>query len=527
MSSIAAGGTLFTWFRESALRDPAGIAIEVAGQRVSYEQLHELAERLSTRLVQAAGHPPAAVGLLARRSLGAYVGYLAALRLGATVAPLNPEFPVGRNLRICRSAGVEVVVADAPGSAGQLAEAAGADGIAMVTLTPTGSAPWYRELNAAPWPEPYHGAPEDVAYVLYTSGSTGEPKGIPIQHRNLREYLAFCISRYAAGPGSRFSQTFDMTFDMSVFATYVAWCSGATVVVPQPEELMLPAQFVVARQITHWVSVPSVISIARRLRLLRPASMPGLEWSFFVGEQLTLAQARAWAEAAPAATIENIYGPTEVTCTCTGYRLPADPPDWPATSNGTVPIGQVIPHLEGVILAGDGREGDEGELCVRGSQRFARYLDAADNAGRFTRFDGVSATPVDVADPPDDCWYRTGDRVRVEDGQLVHLGRLDHQVKIRGYRIELGEIESVLREHPAILDVVVLAVPVAGDLTLHVVYTGGPVDTAELAELAAARLPPYMVPERYRNLDQLPVNASGKTDRRRLTAELAGTGTPG
>ena len=518
--------TLFGRFRDCALRHPEQPAIEVAGQTVRYRELLDLVGRLAGRMRTATGRHPAVVGLLATRSLAAYAGYLAALRSAAVVVPLHPEFPVARNARMCRASRVDVVVADDAGAA-QLATLTARTGAAALALRSGGGTPWYWSLDTPPLVEPYQGRPDDVAYVLFTSGSTGEPKGVPIRHRNFDEYLTYCIDRYAVGPGARFAPAFELTFDGSVFGMFVAWCSGATLVVPKPEDLLGPPRFVTARRITHWFSVPSVISIAQRQRTLPPASMPELRWSLFGGEQLTFDQARAWAAAAPGSVVDNLYGPTEVTISCTGYRLPADQARWPATPNGTVPIGPIHPHLENVVLTEDGRAGQEGELCVRGSQRFDGYLDPADNGGSFVHLDGQASDDAGPsAGVPADAWYRTGDRVRVgADGVMVHLGRLDDQVKIRGYRIEPGEIESVLREHPKILDAVVLAVPTTGVApTLYAVYTGEPVDPAELAAVAGERLPSYLRPAHYRQVDELPVNANGKVDRRRLATELSAPG---
>src|SRR5262249_18187281 len=153
---------------------------------------------------------------------------------------------------------------------------------------------------------------------------------------------------------------------------------------------------------------------------------------------LTLDQARAWAAAAPASAVENLYGPTELTITCTAYRLPGDVERWPRTPNGTVPIGRPLPHPQAMVTAG-------GQLGVRGPQRFDGYLEPNDDEGRFV-----------------DDWYRTGDRVAWHDGELVHLGRTDEQVKIGGHRIEPGEVECALREHPAVDEAAVLAI--AGEL---------------------------------------------------------------
>src|SRR5262249_44024398 len=150
-------------------------------------------------------------------------------------------------------------------------------------------------------------------------------------------------------------------------------------------------------------------------------------------------------------------------------------------------------HLDAVLVTEDGTAGDDGELCVRGSQRFDGYLDRAHNHDRFFR--GSSVFSVADGSPRPEDWYRTGDRVRREGGDLVHIGRLDDQIKIRGHRVELGEIEAVLREHPAVHDVVVVAAPGPnGDLELHALHTGSPVDSAELTGAVGRRLPEYMVP---------------------------------
>ncbi|MEU0884351.1 AMP-binding protein [Lentzea sp. NPDC005914] len=454
--------TAFEMFDAAARRHPAAVALEAGGSTLTYAELRTAVENLAGRLRGANR-----VGLLARRDVPTYVGYLAALRAGAAVVPLNPAFPRARNEKICRLAGVDLIIG------------AGAD-----VVPGPGGAP----------------AEPETAYVLFTSGTTGTPKGVPITHANLKAYLDHNLARYDPGPGCRFSQTFDLTFDPSVFDMFMAWTSGATLVVPSREELADPVGFVTGRRITHWFSVPSVVSLARRMRKLPPGSMPDLRLSLFAGEQLTVQQARAWHQAAPGSVIENLYGPTELTITCTGYRLPANEDDWPSTPNQTVPIGDVYPHLEHQVL--------DGELCVRGSQRFRGYLDDADNEGRFVPDDRV--TPQH--------WYRTGDRVRAEPGcGLVHLGRLDHQVKIHGYRVELGEIEAALRDHPAVQD----AVAYLDDDDLRVAYTGTRTAPATFTEMLGQRLPRYMVPDGYDWMSELPLNPNGKVDRARVQAVIS------
>jgi acyl-CoA synthetase (AMP-forming)/AMP-acid ligase II len=245
--------------------------------------------------------------------------------------------------------------------------------------------------------------------------------------------------------------------------------------------------------------------------------MPTLQWSVFGGEPLTLRAARDWQAAAPGSRLEVLYGPTELTISCTSYRFPEDPSDWPHTPNGTAPIGTGHPDLDLVLLDEDGRPSDTGELCVRGPLRFAGYLDPAQDAGRFLTEDH---RPAGDGPPEEKDWYRTGDRVTVRDGLLVHLGRTDHQVKIRGHRIELGEIEAALRALPGVRDAVVVTVPAAdGEAELRAAVGGtGPAEALYTA--LGERLPPYMMPARITVLDQLPLNPNGKLDRRALLTEL-------
>ncbi|MFK4227066.1 amino acid adenylation domain-containing protein [Streptomyces sp. NPDC019890] len=507
---------LYEWFAESAHQyGDAQVALEVDEQRLSYAQLAAAAARVSGAILRRHGAVPSRVGLLASRSVVAYAGYLAISRLGATVVPLNPAFPVGRNSDVAREASLDLVVADAalPGSA-ELPVPVLRLGDEDVPALLSGPVPQLPELGSAS---------EDLAYILFTSGSTGRPKGVPVTHANVAAYLDHVIPRYRLGPDARVSQTFDLTFDPSVYDMFAAWGSGAALVVPTRNDVLSPVRFVNRNRITHWNSVPSVAAIALRLRALKPGAMPSLRWSLFCGEALKLAHAEAWQAAAPNSTVENIYGPTEMTVTWTEFRLPDSVDLWPRTDNGTVPIGTPYPGQEHMILDENGRPADDGELCVRGTQRFPGYLDPADNVGRFCTFDGRQSAVHDGSEPlTPQHWYRTGDRVKLRDGVLVHLGRLDHQLKIRGYRVELGEIESLLLRRPGVTDAVVVALPGRkGDPLLHAVCTGAGANREELLDALRRKLPAYMVPTAVTFTGALPLNANGKVDRAALVASLS------
>ncbi|MDT0263449.1 amino acid adenylation domain-containing protein [Jatrophihabitans lederbergiae] len=510
---------IYEWFHRSAERDSDQSALEVDGVGLSYRELDVWVARVATEILATDSVRAGTVGLLASRTVGTYVGYLAALRAGVPVVPMNPQVPAARNATICAAADVRLVLSDDT----ELATRRELIREYPAPILSLGYRDWLTVESAESGPAeltPAH--PDDIAYILFTSGSTGRPKGVPIRHRQLSEFTPYCAERYGVGPTSRLSQTFDLTFDPSVFDMSVSWFAGATLVVPSREQILTPARFVNEHRITHWYSVPSVISLAGRLRNLTPNSMPELRWSIFAGEQLTLDQARAWATAAPLSIIENAYGPTELTVTCVGYRLPRDVDNWPRTSNGTVPIGTPYPHLESVLLD-TGTEGaipSAGELCVRGSQRFAGYLSMEDNCDRFRR-EGESAEAFAPPGPKD--WYRTGDLVSWQGGSLVHLGRIDDQVKISGHRVEVGEVEAVLRSHQFVDEAVVLAAPTrrGGELCLFAAYVGRD-DDGHLLDHLRQHLPSYMVPSRTVKIANFPLNTNGKIDRRRLREELAG-----
>ncbi|MFB4285503.1 amino acid adenylation domain-containing protein [Nonomuraea sp. MTCD27] len=505
--------TLYQWFADSAARHGERVALEVGGARHTYTELDALSRRLAAEIVGACGEPPARVGLYAARSVLAYAGYLAIQRLGATAVPLNPAAPAARNRAVAGAAGLDLVLADAALRPPVLPAATLSLRLDRLDAPPRGL------------PDTLPAGVDDLAYLLFTSGSTGVPKGVPLRHRSVDAYLAHVVPRYELAPGCRVSQTFDLTFDLSVFDMFAAWGGGATLVVPGPYDLLKPVAFVSRERLTHWFSVPSVVSMAMRLRRLAPGAMPSLRWSLFCGEPLTVRQADAWRVAAPGSVLENLYGPTELTISCTEYRLPADRSRWPEPANGTVPIGLPYPGVERLVLDGAGRPAAEGELCLRGVQRFPGYHDPGVNAGRFVAFDGVRATPAEPAGATvaPELWYRTGDRVAWRDGLLVHLGRLDQQVKISGHRVELGEVEAALRDQPGVHEAVVLAVPDAdGEPALEAACTGVGLDPVALVKGVAAVLPGYMVPRSVTLLDELPLNANGKVDRRATAAALNG-----
>lgn len=511
--------TLYQWFEATALARGGHPALEVGDAVLSYRELRSRALAFAARIVAEHGAPPNRVALVGSRTVAAYVAYLAVQRLGGCVVPLNPDHPERRNLDIAQRAKVEVALL-APEAADLFLALPRRHRPTLLALDGELSATGPDETLLPPVPENV----EREAYLLFTSGSTGQAKGVPIRHRNFSPYLVHNIARYEVGLGSRLSQVFGLTFDAHAFDLFVTWGGGGTLVVPSATDLYAPVEFIVARGLTHWFSVPSVVRVAQQLGNLPLGRAVSLRHSIFGAEPVTIQHAELWRAVAPRSRIHNVYGPTELAITCTDYQLPEHPARWPAPGNGTVPIGVMYPHMEGVVLGADGCPAPEGELCVRGPQRFDGYLDPRENLGRFVAYeDGGRAVTYDGAEPLSQRhWYRTGDQVRWEGEVLVHGGRLDQQVKIMGHRVEIGEVEAVMRRHPDVIDVAVVPVEVDGDTRLAAAYSGLPLDNADFDRWLRTQVPLHMVPVRLRHVDLMPLNDNGKTDRGRLVGILGG-----
>ncbi|RCG26209.1 amino acid adenylation domain-containing protein [Sphaerisporangium album] len=508
--------TLYQWFAASAERYPGEPALEIGDQILTYRELEERVLALSARVAVPLTAAPGVdgtprVALVASRTLSAYVGYLAIQRAGAAVLPLNPDHPEQRNLDIAQRAGVVMALVD-----GRRADP-------FATL-PRRFRPPVLTIGDDPEPAGAEGPPpvptdtEAEAYIQFTSGSTGRPKGVPIRHRNISPYIAHNIARYEVGVGGRLSQVFGLTFDVSAADLFVTWGGGATLVVPDQHDLYHPVEFITGRRLTHWFSVPSSARVAQQMGNLPLGRATGLRHSLFGGEAVTMKHAELWRKVAPNSDIHNLYGPTETTINCTEHRLTGDPSTWTPGSNGTVPIGVMYPGMEALVLDDQGRRADEGELCLRGTQRFDGYLDPQENVGRFVLFeDDGPAVLYDGSEPlTARHWYRTGDRVRVEGGYLVCSGRLDQQVKILGHRIELGEVEAAMRRHPDVMDAAVVGVSDDGETRLYAFYTGTELPPAEFDHWLRREIPIHMVPTKITYLEKMPLSENGKTDRGKL-----------
>ena len=526
----AEGHNLIGDFVNTARRHGSRPALYVEGEHFSYEALAQACSNIATTILERHRLRDELAAIFAHKSLTAYAGVLGILASGRGYVPLNPKFPIARTRKMLLQSGCSVVVvgqecvsqleallSDLPkaltvilpevSDIGTLASQFGDHQFVPSALLSSGP--------AVPMVPPTDDAA--IAYLLFTSGSTGDPKGVPVGHSNVLSYLEFISKRYGVHCEDRVSQTFDLTFDLSVHDMFVCWKAGACLCCV-PEALgMAPARFIRDQQLTMWFSVPSVVSCMSRLRLLRPGLFPSLRCSLFCGEALPEKSVVAWQQSAPNSIIENLYGPTEATIAITFYRwLPSLSPS--RCRNGIVPIGWPFDGQRVCIVDSHSRpvsRGETGELLLSGSQVTAGYWrDPEQTRKRYIR----------LADDEESIWYRTGDCVaELEDGCVVYFGRLDNQVKIRGFRAELQEVDFVLREVTKSDEVVSVAWPVrdgSADGIEAFVACASDRDRTEILNHCRASLPDYMIPREIHFVDELPRSANGKIDRRKLIAWL-------
>jgi amino acid adenylation domain-containing protein len=485
-----------------ALDRRQALALRVNGKDWSYDRLFGAAVVLAKRLP--VGCP--IVGVFAARHVSAYIGIAAVMLAGGAYVPLNSSFPVERNRDIIKRSGMTHIIFGANFEATVAEMLTGIDIDRLLVDEDAVSA----SLMLSRW-TPLSPALTDVAYILFTSGSTGVPKGVPISHGNLAAYLDNALSILNPGSEDRFSQTFELTFDLSVHDLFVAWSAGAAVCVAAPADLVDPANYIYREQITQWFSVPSLAYAARQTGKLTKDLFRSVRCSLFCGEALPSDLAREWKRATPTARLENWYGPTEATIACTRYSIEN------GVGDGLVPIGEPFPGMSTLVIGADGMpvpSGIPGSLHLSGPQVAIGYLaDAAETAKAFVSLPGRKER-----------FYDTGDIVVCRDGVLHFLGRRDSQVKIRGYRIDLGEVENALRAQVGGKNVVALAWPYGAINATHILAV---VESDAQEALGfdrgalRATLPDYMVPSSVIAFPVFPRNANGKVDRRAIAAMIA------
>lgn len=494
-------------------RTPQAPAVTCGDRTISYQELNRRANRVARSLQKLGVGADHAVGLCVERSVDAVVGLLGILKAGAGYVPLDPSFPGHRLQLMLEDAQVSIVVTQAhlrhhlQGYGGHIYD------VETLSTATVGGA---EEENPA-----LSISPDQLAGIIYISGSTGRPTGVALTHRGLVTSLHARLRCYPE-PISRFLLTFSLAFDGSVTGIFWTLLQGGELIIPSetahrdPTEL---AALIERHRISHVMWIPSLYQAV--LGEASSAQLESLRTVITAGESLPLELVRRHYQLLPHATLYNEYGPTEATAWCSVYRTTRE------EAGARVPIGKPLDHMQLYVLDANLRPtpiGVPGELYIAGECLARGYVNQPQlTQERFLANPYVAGTRL----------YRTGDLARCRaDGNVELLGRVDQQVELRGYRIELGEIEHVLSTFPGVHQAAVLLRRDKPDQHRLVGYVAGESSLREKLDQIrghlAARLPHYMVPAVILWLETMPLNAVGKVDRHALPApeDRGGAATP-
>lgn len=504
-------------FFESACRYPGNVAINANGQELLYRDVLQRVMAVCQWL-RGGGTTPSRVGILASGSAEACIGILATAWVGATYVALNLAYPEEALAETISRSGLDALIADKEGSAlltpivraaspaMVLAERSAVPGVSSEKITDLSELSFSQAVS-----EPVHVDRNAPGYILFTSGTTGVPKGVVVPVGAVDHLLRAMDTNYALTPEDRVAETAAISFDLSVYNMFATWRSGASLHIIPPKQMMIPIRFIQDHRLTVWFSVPSVATFMARMKLLHAGAFPSLRLTFFCGEPLLGSVAAQWQKAAPSSKVVNMYGPTEATVMCTGEDFE---PACPMTRD-IVAIGRPFEGMKAAVATPDlnwVEDETRGELLLSGPQLALGYLDDPDSTGsKFVIIDGER-------------WYKTGDlALRDHDGVFHYLGRIDNQVKVRGYRVELEDVEFHLRAVTGCLVVAAIAWPIqersASGIVAFVAGVEGP--TESIREAMKQHVPFYMVPIAIHALPQLPTNSNNKIDRNALAALLA------
>jgi amino acid adenylation domain-containing protein len=508
--------------RQAQLR-PEASALLWKGETVTYGELEQLSNRLAWMLRAQGCARGDRVALLLPKSPLAIVSMLAVLKADCSYTPVDTRNPAARIARVLAMLEPRCVLA-VSATRELLREAlqqVGGTQPVIGLLEPGTSASTsgaefgLDDLGSCPVDQPeQRNNSSDIAHILFTSGSTGMPKGVAITHANVIHFVDWAVRHFGLGPTDRVSGHSPLHFDLSTFDVYGAFASGATLCPVPPELNLLPhkvAELIAGAELTQWFSVPSILQHMAKVDVIPAGAFPSLRRLLWCGERFPASGLMYWMRRLPHVEFTNLYGPTETTIASSYYRVPACPTD----EREEIPIGQGCDGEELLVLdAGLGRlpSGGIGDLYIRGPGLSPGYwCDPERTAAAFI--------PNPFSNNPADRLYRTGDLARVDErGMVVLVGRADTQVKSRGYRIELGEIEAALDGIAELRESAVVALKSDGFegnvlCCAYVPRPGGELPVTVLRQRLAAVLPSYMLPSRWKQLERLPLNQNGKTDR--------------
>jgi amino acid adenylation domain-containing protein len=508
--------TLDALVRRAAEHNPGRLALVTPEASLTYGELERAAASTALALGELGVRPGDRVAVWAPKSWRSVATLFGTMRAGAAYVPIDPLTPRARALQVLDSAACRVVCADSR----RLDRLGGALRERDLRAIDLSAEP--PEIARGTDPLPPRATESDLAYILYTSGSTGVPKGVMLTHRNALSFVEWTVGRFGVHAGDRLLSHAPFHFDLSIFDLYAPAMAGAELHLLAPGQESMGADLAAAirsRALTVVYAVPSALTLL--CAAAAPADLASLRVVLFAGEVFAKKHLRRLRELVPEAVLANLYGPTE-TNVCTYFAVDGDVPE----GDDPLPIGRACENAEVFALDDELRptaEGEVGELWVRGPTVMKGYWARPDETRERLRQNPLHELYPDPA-------YRTGDLVHVRaDGNLDFVGRRDHQVKSRGYRIELGDIEAVLLAHPDVREAAVVAVPDEriGSRLAAFVSSDDDVDASQLRRHCGEALPRYLVPGTIDVCASLPHTSTGKIDRQQLLGRAQDESVPG
>jgi D-alanine--poly(phosphoribitol) ligase subunit 1 len=487
---------LFLTLQQSLTKHSKRNAFSINGVFYTYSQLATVISKIRKAIQSGTHETEKIVGLIANDDLETYASIFALWLEGKAYVPISPDAPRDRNLSIIQQALLITII----------------DSSVEIQF------PEYNFIESKKLPEceinlqPKVTSDQELVYILFTSGTTGQPKGVPIDRANLTGFMkAFEKMNFQINEQDKCLQMFEMTFDLSVVSYLFPLLHGACIYTIPKGKIKFNYIFELMdeEKLTFALMVPSILSYLRPY--FDEMNFPDMKYSLFCGEALTLEITKEWANCIPNAQLFNFYGPTEDTIYCTYYVFKREGEN--KTHNGVLSIGRA---MEGTLtLAIDENNkilpaGTPGQLCLGGIQLTPGYWNNEEKNKEAFFYTDYKGEHIRL--------YKTGDLCRFdEEGDIMYLGRTDQQVKIQGFRIELSEIEFHVKSFLGKTNAV--AVPLLdaiGNTEIGLVIESKPIGTDPLMDHIKLKLPAYMIPKKIQFADEFPLNVNGKTDRNKL-----------
>lgn len=512
----------------------------ISGEKsLSYGDLDAISDRIAGILKAKGVKRGDRVGIFVPKSFASILSVFGILKAGGVYVPLDPGAPANRLAYLIKDCGMRALLTNSMKVAAlheMIPENRPVETVLLIDPDgPEEKQPMdTRGLNISrlvQWREVLEYTHEassaepsvelDRAYILYTSGSTGSPKGVMISHRNSLTFVNWAAECVGLSSGDVVSSFAPLHFDLSTFDIFSSISAGATIVLVPEGTSTFPvmlAELIEKKRITVWYSVPSVLTFLVQYGNLAARDLASLRAIVFAGEVFPVKYLRKLMDVVPGARYYNWYGPTE-TNVCTFYEVKElDPERTPA-----IPIGKACANTDVFALTKEGKKlnlpGESGELYVRGPSVMLGYWGDVAKTSRALVINPLHPETSELV-------YKTGDMVTLDsEGNYLYVGRQDHMVKTRGYRVELGEVETILYKHPLVGEAAVMAVPddLVGNRLRAVIspIKDGHLTKEEVLSFCAKWLPNYMIPDIVEFRETLPKTSTGKTDRTSLAADPA------